>query len=106
MDSGIKLAFYRIIQEQVSNILKYAKAKNVWIAIQMNESHFLLAIQDDGIGFDTRTRPKGIGLKNMESRIRLFNGVMSILTSPGEGCIIRIQVPAQKAIGHQFSTAG
>jgi two-component system sensor histidine kinase UhpB len=98
IDNRIKLAFYRIIQEQVSNILKYAQAKNVSIVIQKTEAFFKLIIQDDGIGFDPTAIPKGIGLKNMESRIHLFEGTMSILTSPGEGCLIKIQIPVNQPL--------
>jgi two-component system, NarL family, sensor histidine kinase UhpB len=94
----IKLAFYRIIQEQVSNILKHAHATHACIAIQPGETEHTLAIEDDGIGFEPQKVQAGIGLKNMESRAQMFNGTMQIISSPGEGCIIRIQVPAKNGV--------
>jgi signal transduction histidine kinase len=98
IDNNIKLALYRIIQEQVSNILKYAKAKNVSIILGVTESHYTLMIEDDGVGFDPAKRSNGIGLKNIESRCGLFNGTMELITAPGEGCVIKIQVPAKNTV--------
>jgi two-component system, NarL family, sensor histidine kinase UhpB len=93
MTSEVKLCLYRIIQEQVSNILKYAKATNVQIVIDADESGCFLIIEDDGIGFDTSKRSKGIGLKNIESRCSLFNGTMNLKSAPGKGCSLKIQIP-------------
>lgn len=98
ISNNIKLCFYRIIQEQVSNILKYAKAKNVSILIEAKEMHCCLSIEDDGIGFDPQKRSKGIGLKNIESRCNLFNGTMDLMTAPGKGCRLKIQLPAHSGV--------
>lgn len=92
-----KLAIYRIIQEQVSNILKHAGAKNVTISIQSKNQDLILMIEDDGVGFDPQKRAKGIGLRNMESRARLLNGSLSISSLPGQGCAIKVQLP----LGHR-----
>lgn len=96
--NNIKLCFYRIIQEQVSNILKYAKAKNVSILIDVAQMHYCLSIEDDGIGFDPQKRSKGIGLKNIESRCTLFNGTMELTSAPGKGCRIKIQLPSHSGV--------
>jgi two-component system sensor histidine kinase UhpB len=93
INNKIKLCMYRIIQEQVNNILKYAKAKNVSIAIDVHELLCSLSIEDDGIGFDPDANTKGIGLKNIESRCSMFNGTMDLITAPGSGCRIKIQIP-------------
>jgi len=98
MDNHIKLCFYRIIQEQVSNILKYAKAKNARVRIDVTEREYCLCIEDDGLGFDTVKRPGGIGLKNMESRCRLFNGTMYLETAPGKGCRVKVQLPINSEV--------
>ncbi|HEU4634307.1 MAG TPA: PAS domain-containing protein, partial [Flavisolibacter sp.] len=96
IDNNIKLALYRIIQEQVSNILKYSKAKNVSIILGITDANYTLLIEDDGVGFDPEKRSSGIGLKNIESRCGLFNGTMELITAPREGCVIKIQIPARK----------
>jgi two-component system sensor histidine kinase UhpB len=98
INNQIKLVLYRIIQEQVSNILKHAHAKNVFVDIGVNNSGFTLTIQDDGIGFNTEKVPKGIGLKNIESRCSLFGGTMDLHTSPGKGCLLKISIPAKNAV--------
>ena len=93
--NAIKLAFYRIIQEQVSNILKYARAKNVMIKLFILENSYTLEISDDGIGFDTSRKTKGIGLRNMESRVVVFGGSMNITSAPGKGCKIELMIPSR-----------
>jgi len=98
IDENVKLVLYRIIQEQVSNILKHSKAKNVSIILGINESNYTLLIEDDGVGFDPEKKSNGIGLKNIESRCSLFNGTMNLITSPGEGCIIKIQIPVKNTV--------
>ncbi|MGN6399651.1 MAG: hybrid sensor histidine kinase/response regulator [Flavisolibacter sp.] len=112
--NNIKLCLYRIIQEQVSNILKYAKAKNASVWIKAGDMGYSLSIEDDGVGFDPGNKSKGIGLKNMESRCHLFNGTMELITAPGKGCRIKVTLPvpgeadssvggyAEKAIGGSF----
>jgi two-component system, NarL family, sensor histidine kinase UhpB len=98
IDNNLKLTLYRIIQEQVSNILKHSKAKNVSIILGINGAFYTLLIEDDGIGFDPRKKSNGIGLKNIESRCALFGGTMNVTTSPGNGCIIKIQIPVKNTV--------
>jgi two-component system sensor histidine kinase UhpB len=98
MGNQIKLCFYRIIQEQVSNILKYSKAKNTSIRIDVQGAGYFLCIEDDGVGFDPEAKARGIGLKNMESRCRLFNGTMEVLTAPGKGCKVNVKLPATSEV--------
>lgn len=101
ISNKVKLCLYRIIQEQLSNILKYAKAKNASIVIESGEMLCSLLIKDDGIGFDPNRKRKGIGLKNIESRCSLFNGTMDLVTTPGNGCMLKVQIPASNAIMHK-----
>lgn len=98
MPNALKLAFYRIIQEQVNNILKYAKAKNVTIKIEEIDNQFILIIKDDGIGFHAGKISKGIGLKNIESRCNLLGGKMDLMTAPGHGCQVKVSVPAKNTV--------
>ncbi|MEO7393398.1 MAG: hypothetical protein ABIU11_00570 [Chitinophagaceae bacterium] len=50
----------------------------------------ILSIKDDGIGFDTITKPSGVGLLNIKTRAALFNGEMDIISSPGNGCELTV----------------
>ena len=52
-----------------------------------------VSIEDDGIGFDTEQKRRGIGLANMSNRIESFNGELIINSSPGNGCEVRITIP-------------
>jgi signal transduction histidine kinase len=81
-----KLMVYRITQEQLNNILKHSKAEHVDIAFSRKGSQVRLTIEDDGIGFDTIKVKSGLGLKNIQHRLELFNGEMKIISSPERGC--------------------
>lgn len=88
-----KLMLYRIIQEGLNNVIKYAKAKNVTIRLGEKDNGIELAIKDDGIGFDASKVSKGIGLKNISSRLELEDGEMRLFTEPGNGCELVILFP-------------
>jgi signal transduction histidine kinase len=81
------------LQEQISNILKHSNAKKVEITLKQTDSETYLIIKDDGKGFDLNAKRHGIGLNNIYSRTKIFNGKMSLTTSPGDGCILEIIFP-------------
>jgi PAS domain S-box-containing protein len=85
-----KLTIYRIVQEQFSNILKYASAANVIVELEQDNEKILLSIKDDGVGFDTKNKSKGVGLMNIKTRASLFNGELTIVSAPGNGCELRV----------------
>lgn len=80
---------YRVIQEQLNNIIKYAEAKNVLIKIDIDAPQVEIQIKDDGVGFDATNLESGIGLKNIRSRLNLFNDKLSVISSPCKGCELR-----------------
>lgn len=87
----MKLAIYRIIQEQFNNILKYASARTIRLLLTNTEDgNINLSIKDDGAGFDTSKKSKGVGLMNMKVRASLFNGETNIISSPGQGCELQV----------------
>ncbi len=88
-----KLTIYRIVQEQFSNIIKYAQAKNIHLRLLQENDKIILSIKDDGVGFNTTLGTDGVGLVNIRTRASLFAGVMSIISSPGNGCEIRVVFP-------------
>lgn len=90
---GIQLMLYRIIQEAVNNILKYAKASKALIRLKADTETIILTIEDNGIGFNPSKKAKGIGLKNIKSRIEFYSGTLNIITSPGKGCTLEIRLP-------------
>jgi signal transduction histidine kinase len=86
-----QLIVYRIVQEQVNNILRHSHAKNIVVELKNNDRFLNLTIQDDGIGFDPSKPSTGIGLKNIRNRAELYNGTMHIDTAPGEGCVLHVR---------------
>jgi len=87
------LALYRILQEQLTNVLKHAEAKNVSITLTKNETHLCLCVKDDGKGFDSQLKNNGIGLSNMASRAEALNGRIKFNSTPGEGCELYVELP-------------
>lgn len=89
----LKLNMYRIIQEQVNNIIKYAEARNVNISIKTGDGILMMIVEDDGKGFDTSLKKKGVGILNMINRAESFNGSVVVYSSPGKGCKITVTIP-------------
>ncbi|RRJ91991.1 sensor histidine kinase [Paenimyroides tangerinum] len=85
-----QLALYRITQEAISNVIKYAQADIVIVQISQNEDTLILTIEDDGIGFEKSEIAYGLGLKNIENRTRLINGSFDIVTEKGNGTTLNI----------------
>ena len=88
-----KLTFYRIIQEQLNNILKYAQASSATVGITELPNSYKLVISDNGIGIDIEKKSTGIGLRNIANNVELHAGKFEIVSSPGEGCSLIIEIP-------------
>ncbi len=96
IDKNKELMIYRIVQEQLNNIIKHAKAINVVITIKKEAAKLVLFITDDGAGFETSKKTNGIGLHNISNRVESYSGTMNILSAPGKGCILKIEIPLEK----------
>ncbi|GAA4760589.1 hypothetical protein GCM10023230_06880 [Flavobacterium hankyongi] len=94
IDSPTKMHLYRIFQESLQNIYKYAKAKNVLAVINKVDNQINIEIKDDGQGFDVKKSKEGIGLKNMNARIASINGTINFESEKGKGTKIKINIPA------------
>ncbi|MDQ3279581.1 MAG: PAS domain S-box protein [Bacteroidota bacterium] len=88
-----KLALYRIIQEQLNNIVKHARAKYVTIILRLTAGNVLLQIKDDGVGFDPDKVKRGLGISNIENRAELFGGKALLTSSLGNGCEVNVCLP-------------
>lgn len=93
MSNAVKINLYRIIQESLQNINKYANASAIRIEFKRGIDTILLNIVDDGIGFNVNKAKKGIGLQNMLSRVNECNGTLEIISKKGEGTMITVTVP-------------
>jgi two-component system sensor histidine kinase UhpB len=88
-----KLTLFRIVQEQLNNIVKHAKATRVLIRLSIEGPNTVLTVADNGVGFDMSRHRKGVGITNIISRAELFNGKVEIATSPGDGCALMVSIP-------------
>jgi PAS domain S-box-containing protein len=88
-----KLSIFRIVQEQLNNVIKHAGAQNVWIRLYVKKFEFVLEIKDNGKGFNSINIKKGVGILNIKNRAELFNGKVKILSQPGNGCLMLISFP-------------
>jgi len=96
----VEIAIYRIVQEALTNAAKHSKASHVQIHIGQKNGAFCCSIEDDGVGFDVRAaqsnfKRKGLGLIGMQERLNGIGGTLSIVSSPGKGTRLLIQVPAE-----------
>lgn len=93
MNDRQQLSLYRIVQEQVNNIIKHADASLVTIVLEEKDGQALLRIIDDGKGFSVDVKNGGIGLKNIKSRTELLGGTFFLESEPGNGCTMEIRIP-------------
>jgi PAS domain S-box-containing protein len=89
-----KLAIYRIVQEQLNNVIKHANATEVLVCIAQTEDNTQVIIKDNGRGFDPSESRTGIGLNNIISRAKVFDGEVKIESGPDKGCSVTIDFPA------------
>lgn len=93
--NAIKINLYRILQEGLQNINKYANARHIKVDISGDAANVYLKIEDDGIGFDVNKKSRGIGMQNMISRTNDCHGIIDISSKKGEGTKIIITVPTE-----------
>jgi PAS domain S-box-containing protein len=88
-----KLTLFRIVQEQLNNIIKHAEAKEIFIQLKNTIQSVVLEIKDDGKGFDPQKLRKGLGFTNIRNRAELFGGRLEIVAKPGKGCSLKVSIP-------------
>jgi len=92
----IQKAIFRIIQELVTNTLKYASATEIDVELIDIENNINLVYTDNGIGFDKNNYKKGIGIENIFKRLDAIGGQCEINSKPGEGVTFVILIPTEK----------
>lgn len=90
--SKIGFELYRIVQESTSNALKYAFPSKITVELKLENNNLSVSIEDDGIGFDTNKKNKGIGIQTIAQRIQSINGTFSLISRPNEGTKIRVGI--------------
>jgi PAS domain S-box-containing protein len=95
LENESHLGIYRILQEHLNNIIRHASAKTVQISVSQFNNRLSIVIVDDGVGFDTSSIKKGLGITNMMTRAENLNGSLTLHSSPGHGCTLQVNVPVE-----------
>jgi signal transduction histidine kinase len=96
--ASAELVVYRLVQEAITNITKYAKAQQVWVELAAQDGLVRVTVRDDGLGFDTGTQPaSAYGLVGMHYRIEAERGQLCVLSAPGKGTNIQAFLPESES---------
>jgi two-component system NarL family sensor kinase len=106
---ALETGMYRIAQEALTNMRKYARATSATLRLEREGADLRLLVDDDGIGFDlgqvTPTAESGFGIKGMSERAHLLGGQLQICSTPGAGTRVVATVPYQHRTAGSGSTA-
>jgi signal transduction histidine kinase len=93
-DPVVGLALYHIAKEALTNSASHSRAKNCWLSLDRDEGWLMLALSDDGEGFDPSLERLGhYGISIMRERANLIGGTFELNAAPGQGCRIKVRVP-------------
>jgi signal transduction histidine kinase len=96
LPDAYKLTLYRTLQEALTNVVKHARASQVWVELSREDDMVNLTVQDNGIGMEEETsRSNGIGLEGLRERITVAGGSLKISSAPKRGTILSAQFPLQ-----------
>ncbi|MBX3240177.1 MAG: hypothetical protein KIT80_03020 [Chitinophagaceae bacterium] len=94
LDEDKATILYRMVQECINNMVKHSRARKMTVHLKTSGNLITLAVTDDGIGFEVEEQKQsnGAGLKNLLNRARLINATLSIVSTPGNGTNVSIQL--------------
>ncbi|GKS99293.1 CHASE3 domain-containing protein [Acidovorax sp. SUPP3434] len=94
LPESVQLTIYRMVQESLTNIGKYANAGKVLVAVHNYPTHVAVQIRDNGSGFDTgKANPSAHGLMGMRHRVEAAGGRLTVTSEPGEGTLVSAVLP-------------
>ncbi|HLL77914.1 MAG TPA: sensor histidine kinase [Ktedonobacteraceae bacterium] len=95
---GTPEMLFRVVQEAFSNIARHARAQRVQLKLYQKKNALRLDIQDDGQGFDPSSARQGMGLPNINERIKQVGGTMDLSSQPGEGTSLHLRIPLREYV--------
>ncbi|MRX39419.1 tetratricopeptide repeat protein [Flavobacterium sp. LC2016-23] len=101
VSNAVKINLYRIVQEALQNCNKYARAKTITVEFKSEINYLILAVFDDGVGFNPHRTKNGIGLHNIEYRAAECKGTVTIKSAKGEGTLLLVKIPIDQKINLQ-----
>lgn len=96
MAGDIKINVYRIIQETFQNAIKHANCSQFTITFNRDDNHFYVVMNDNGSGFNPNKGKRGIGIRNISSRMKKLGGIWDIDSNEGVGTTISLEIPLKK----------
>jgi two-component system, NarL family, sensor kinase len=93
LTGDVKINLYRVVQECLQNSVKHARANTISLNLHGNTRHIVITVADDGMGFQAQGGKKGIGHKNISSRVQKLGGVWDVSSAKGKGTTITIKIP-------------
>ena len=99
LNETVSTAAYRICQEAMTNVARYAKASRVSVVLKADMNTLSLSVRDDGKGFDIEglSEFEGVGIAGMRERAALAGGILEVMSEKGKGCHVRFKVPISRA---------
>lgn len=94
--SEVEIGLYRIAQELLTNSLKHSSADLITLQLIGHPTSLMLLIEDNGVGFDNKSRKSGLGIKNIISRVKALDGELHVDSMTGKGTTIIIEIPRKK----------
>ena len=92
--ASAELMVYRLVQEAITNISKYARAEQVWVTLASQDGQVQVSVRDDGVGFDTAAQPgSAYGLVGMRFRVEAEQGKLEVVSAPGQGTTVQVRLP-------------
>jgi PAS domain S-box-containing protein len=86
---SLKTVIFRVLQEAMNNIAKHSRADLIRLELKREERNLTFSVQDNGVGFDPRTSPRGLGLASMKERVEISGGKFLVHSSRGQGTTLR-----------------
>ena len=98
LNNEVVFHIFRIVQELLQNIIKHSNAVNALVQLSYNNKVLYLNVEDDGKGFDLNyiSKNKGMGLKNIESRIKILKGTIDFKSASNQGTSVMIEIPCKE----------
>jgi signal transduction histidine kinase len=94
LEPNVELVIYRVVQEAITNISKYAKAGHVWVNLAAVDGQIEVSVRDDGTGFDPAVEQgSAYGLVGMRFRVEAEGGTLTLRSSPGQGTTVQVRLP-------------
>lgn len=104
LNEKLEISIYRIIQELINNMVKYAETEKAFIQISKFEKEIQLVVEDEGKGFDYETalQGRGLGLKSIKSRVEQLAGHMDVESAHGKGTSVTINIPFKEVVENHY----